>query len=332
MFKIGNIEIKNKVILAPMAGVTNSAYRIIAQDFEPGYTCTEMTSNVGLKYNSEKTLDIARVDPEEGVVALQIFGGNVEDYVNAARYFDKNSNAKIIDINMGCPVKKVAIKSQAGSALTKTPNKVKEIIEGIVSVIEKPLTVKIRLGWDEESSNYMELSKIIEEAGASALIVHGRTREQMYQGNANWDAIKEIKESLSIPVIGNGDVFTPEDAKRMLEYTGVDAVMVARAAQTNPWVLKQMKDYIETGKYEDDPTIETIHNTIERYIEILLRNWSEQYTLAQSKSIASQWFAKFKGASDERMAFMTAKTLTDFKSNLNIFVSKMKDKYKQNKY
>ncbi|CAM9142632.1 tRNA dihydrouridine synthase DusB [Mycoplasma todarodis] len=329
MFKIGNIEIKNKVILAPMAGVTNSAYRTIAKDFEPGYTCTEMTSNVGLKYNSEKTLDIARVTKEEGIVALQIFGGDVQDYINAAKYFDENSNAQIIDINMGCPVKKVAIKSQAGSALTKTPEKVREIVEGIVSVIKKPLTVKIRLGWDENSSNYMELAKIIEEAGASALIVHGRTREQMYQGNANWDAIKEIKEALSIPVIGNGDVFTPEDAKRMLEYTGVDAVMVARAAQSSPWVLKQMKDYIETGSYEADPTIDTIHKTIKRYIDILLKNWSPNYTLAQSKSVASQWFAKFKGASDERMAFMTSKTLEDFRKNIAIFVEKIKIKYEQ---
>ncbi len=329
MFKIGNIEIKNKVILAPMAGVTNSAYRVIAKDFEPGYTCTEMTSNVGLKYNSEKTLDIAKVTKEEGIVALQIFGGDVQDYINAAKYYDENSNAQIIDINMGCPVKKVAIKSQAGSALTKTPDKVKEIVEGIVSVIKKPLTVKIRLGWDENSSNYMELAKIIEEAGASALIVHGRTREQMYQGNANWDAIKEIKESLSIPVIGNGDVFTPEDAKRMLEYTGVDAVMVARAAQSSPWVLKQMNDYINTGKYGENPTIDTIHTTIQRYIEILLKNWSSNYTLAQSKSVASQWFAKFKGASDERMAFMTAKTLEDFQKYIAVFVEKIKIKYEQ---
>ncbi|NQZ29529.1 MAG: tRNA dihydrouridine synthase DusB [Mycoplasmatales bacterium] len=327
MFKIGNIEIKNKIILAPMAGVTNSAYRLIAQDFEPGYTCTEMISNVGLKYNSIKTLDIAKVSSKENIVALQIFGGDVEDYVNGAKYFNKHSNAKIIDINMGCPVKKVAIKSKAGSALIKTPNKVKEIIEAIVAVIDKPLTVKIRLGWDDESSNYMEIAKIVEEAGASALIVHGRTREQMYQGNANWDAIKEIKETLTIPVIGNGDVFTPEDAKKMLEYTGVDAVMVARAAQSSPWVLKQMKDYIETGTYESDPSIAIIHKTINKYMEILLKDWSKKYVLAQTKSVASQWFAKFKGASAERMAFMTSKTLEDFQSNLNIFVEEMIKKY-----
>ncbi len=327
MFKIGNIEIKNKIILAPMAGVTNSAYRLIAQDFEPGYTCTEMISNVGLKYNSVKTLDIAKIHPDENIVALQIFGGDVEDYVNGAKYFNENSSAKMIDINMGCPVKKVAIKSQAGSALIKTPNKVKEIIEGIVAVIDKPLTVKIRLGWDEESSNYMEIAKIVEEAGASALIVHGRTREQMYQGNANWDAIKEIKEALTIPVIGNGDVFTPEDAKRMLDYTGVDAVMVARAAQSNPWILKQMKDFVETGTYGANPTIATIHTTIERYISILLEEWSTNYVLAQVKSVASQWFAKFKGASNERMAFMTSKTLEDFQSNLTVFVEKITEKY-----
>ncbi|CAM9125227.1 tRNA dihydrouridine synthase DusB [Mycoplasma marinum] len=329
MFKIGNIEIKNKIILAPMAGVTNSAYRIIAKDFEPGYVCTEMTSNVGFKYNSAKTKDIAKVSENEGIVALQIFGGDVEDYVEAAKYYDKNSNAKIIDINMGCPVKKVAIKSQAGSALIKTPEKVREIVSKITATINKPLTVKIRLGWDEKSSNYMDIAKIIEESGAAALIVHGRTREQMYQGKANWDAIKEIKESLSIPVIGNGDVFTPEDAKKMLDYTGVDAVMVARAAQTSPWVIKQMNDYIKTGKYGPNPTIDIIYKTLNRYMNILLEEWSESYTLAQSKSVSSQWFAGFKGANDERRAFMTTKDLSIFRVNLAKFVEKLKEKYEK---
>lgn len=317
MFKIGNIEIKNRIILAPMAGVTNRAYRLIAKQYNPGYMCTEMTSNVALKHGSQRTEDMAFVGKDEGIVALQIFGGDVEDYISAAKFYDQNSNAKIIDINMGCPVKKVAIKSEAGSALIKTPEKIKEIVEGITKVITKPLTVKIRIGWDKDSADYLTIAKIIEEAGASALIVHGRTREQMYTGKANWDAIKEIKEALSIPVIGNGDAFEPEDAQKMIDYTGVDAVMVARSARKSPWVLKQMQDYIDNKEYKDGPDLEGIKDLMNKFISFMIKENSPEKTLAQSKGVASQWFTGFPGIQKTKEKFMCAKTLEEFKTIIN---------------
>ncbi len=319
MFKIGEIEIKNKVILAPMAGVTNRPYRLMVKKFQPGYMCTEMTSNVALKYGSEKTDKLSFVGKDEGIVALQIFGGDVDDYIKAAEYHDKHSNAQIIDINMGCPVKKVAIKSEAGSALMKTPEKIKHIVEGIVSKINKPLTVKIRIGWDDESANYKEVAQIIEKAGASALIVHGRTREQMYTGKANWDAIKEIKECLTIPVIGNGDIFEPNDAIRMLEYTGVDAVMVARSARSKPWIIGQINDLIQGAEIRGEPNLQKIKKMIMEYIELMLVDNSENKTLAQVKGVASQWLSNVNGNQKNKNKFMVSKTLSEFIDGINSF-------------
>ena len=317
MFKIGNVEIKGKVILAPMAGITNKVYRELCSSLGASLVYTEMTSNVGLKYNSEKTLEIAAVDKTE-IAALQIFGGEINDYIEAAKYYDKNSNAKIIDINIGCPVNKVAIKSKAGSSLLKTPEKIGKIIKGITKVIDKPLTIKIRIGWTENDLTHVEVAKVAEKNGVAAIAVHGRTRSQMYKGKANWNAIKEVKDSVSIPVIGNGDIKSPEDAKKMLEETGVDAIMIAREARDNPWIFKQINDYLETGKYEPYPNLNITIEELEKFYIKLKSLKGKKRALLQIKGIAVNWLSRFKGINKEKQDLIKSKTEEDFKKYLEI--------------
>ncbi|MCK5945962.1 MAG: tRNA dihydrouridine synthase DusB [Mycoplasmataceae bacterium] len=317
MFKIGNVEIKGKVILAPMAGVTNKAYRDLCSSLGASLVYTEMTSNVGLKYNSEKTLEIADINKDE-TAALQIFGGEISDYVDAAKYFDKNSNAKIIDINMGCPVAKVAIKSKSGSSLLKTPELIGEIIAAIVKEIDKPLTIKIRIGWTNDSLTHVEVAKIAEKAGVAAIAVHGRTREQMYKGSADWKAIKEVKDAVSIPVIGNGDIKTPEDAKRMLDETGVDAVMIAREARDNPWIIKQISDYLETGKYDEYPDLNTVIKELEIFYNNLKELKGEKRAVLQIKGTAVNWLSRFKGIKQEKQEIVRSKTEDEFWKNISL--------------
>lgn len=316
MFKIGNVEIDGQIICAPMAGVTNKVFRKLIKNQGAALTYTEMTSNVGLKYNSDKTLEIADIDPEEAPTSIQIFGGEIEDYVQGAKYFDKNSNASIIDINMGCPVQKVAIKSQAGSSLVRTPEKVREIIRAIVKEIDKPLTIKIRIGWDRNSLTHVQVAKIAEEEGVAAIAVHGRTRSEMYTGKADWNAIKEVKDAVKIPVIGNGDVTTPEEAKAMLEQTGVDAVMVARAAMDCPWVIKQMVDYLNTGSYSPLPTKNETIDEIIKYYEELAEVKNERVAMAQIRGVATNWLKRFTELKAARTALVQLPGWTEIKKAL----------------
>lgn len=228
MFKIGNVEIKNRVVLAPMAGVCNSAFRLTVKEFGAGLVCAEMVSDKGILFNNEKTLDMLYIDEREKPLSLQIFGGEKETLVEAARFVDKNTNADIIDINMGCPVPKIT-KCDAGAKWLLDPNKIYDVVSAVVDAVEKPVTVKMRIGWDEHHIYAVENAQAVERAGGKAVAVHGRTRAQMYEGKADWNVIKQVKEAVKIPVIGNGDVQTPQDAKRMLEETGVDGVMIGRS-------------------------------------------------------------------------------------------------------
>ena len=253
MFKIGNIEIKNQVVMAPMAGITNMAFRKIIKDFGAGLVYSEMVSDKALCYGNTKTIDMLQVDDGEHPVSIQLFGGEVETMVKAAKFIDQHSNCDIIDINMGCPVNKV-LKADAGSKLLLYPDKIYEIVKGIVDNVSKPVTVKIRSGFDSKHINAVEVAKLIEKAGASAITIHGRTRSQMYEGKADWKIIADVKAAVKIPVIGNGDVRSVEDAKRMLEETGVDAVMIGRAALGNPWLIKQVVQSLETGVIIEEPT------------------------------------------------------------------------------
>ncbi|MFC5704265.1 tRNA dihydrouridine synthase DusB [Cohnella faecalis] len=253
MLKIGNIEMPNNVVLAPMAGVCNPAFRLIAKEFGCGLVCAEMVSDKAILHGNQRTLEMLFVDEREKPLSLQIFGGDKESLVAAAQYVDKNTNADIIDINMGCPVPKVT-KCDAGARWLLDPNKIYDMVSAVTDVVDKPVTVKMRIGWDSEHIYAVENARAVERAGGAAVSVHGRTREQLYTGKANWDIIRDVKQAVNIPVIGNGDVVTPEDAKRLLEHTGCDGVMIGRGALGNPWMLYRTVHYLTRGEMLPDPS------------------------------------------------------------------------------
>lgn len=294
--KIGNVEIKNRIIMAPMAGITNVAFRKIIKEFGAGLVVSEMVSDKALCYGNVKTIDMLNVDENEHPMSIQIFGGDVESMVQAAKFVEEHSNCDIIDINMGCPVHKV-LKAHAGSYLLQYPDLVYDIVKNVVNAVNKPVTVKIRIGYDFDSINCVEIARLIEKAGASAIAVHGRTRSQMYEGHANWDYIRQVKEAVSIPVIGNGDVKTALDAKRMLEETGCDAVMVGRAALGNPWVIQQMVEYVEHGVLLEEPTVDEKIDHCLRHAKRLILVEGEKNAVRQMRGHAPWYIKGLKSAS-----------------------------------
>lgn len=251
-WKIGNVEIANQVVLAPMAGISNSPFRRICKEMGCGLIYAEMVSDKAIMYGNKKTIDMLYMTDFERPISQQIFGTDVSSFVIAAKYICSNMHPDIIDINMGCPVPKVALRAQAGSALLKSPSKIYDIVKAVVDVVDVPVTVKIRSGWDANSINAVEVAKIIEKAGASAICVHPRTRSQGYRGEADWSVIKAVKDSVNIPVIGNGDIKTAEDAKRMLDETGCDAIMIGRGVLGNPWLIEQTVAYLN-GDFVSQP-------------------------------------------------------------------------------
>ena len=266
--KIGNVTLENNIILAPMAGVTDLPFRLLCKEQGTGLLCMEMVSAKAIYYNNKNTEALMEIDDRERPVSLQLFGSDADIMSEMAKRIEEKPFA-ILDINMGCPVPKVAGNGE-GSALMKNPALVREIVSKVVKAIEKPVTVKIRKGFDEEHVNAVEIAKIIEDCGAAAVAVHGRTREQYYSGKADWDIIRQVKEAVSIPVIGNGDVTGPESAKKMIEETGVDGIMIGRAARGNPWIFKQIKEYLESGVLPEKPSLEEVREMMLRHARMQL--------------------------------------------------------------
>lgn len=291
MFKIGNVEIKNKIVLAPMAGVCNSAFRKIIKEMGCGLIYAEMVSDKALMHDNKKTEDMLYMEEMERPIAQQIFGSDKESFVEAAKKICMEMHPDIIDINMGCPVPKVALRAQAGAALLKDPKKIKEIVSSVVNAVDVPVTVKIRSGWDSNSINAVEVAKICEEAGASAITVHGRTRSQGYSGKCDLEIIKKVKENVKIPVIGNGDIVDIESAKKMLEYTKCDAIMIGRGALGNPWLIRELVEFTSNLKISPPPTYQDKINMCLKHMDYLLKIKNEKIAILEMRSHIA-WYLK----------------------------------------
>lgn len=283
-FYIGNVLIENPVVLAPMAGYSNTSFRKIIKEMGAGLIYAEMVSDKALVYGNQKTYQLLKMSDEERPIAQQIFGSDKNSFVEAAKIVENYMHPDIIDLNMGCPVPKVAISAQAGSALLKDPDKIYEIVQAVVKSVSVPVTVKIRSGWDDEHINAPLVAKKIEQAGASAICIHARTRKQGYSGEADWNIIKQVKATVSIPVIGNGDVTTPELAKKMLEETGCDAIMIGRGVLGNPWLIKECVTYLKTGKLLPKPTYQDKIAMMKKHFNLLKEDKSLSTALLEIRS------------------------------------------------
>lgn len=313
---IGNVKIDNQVVLAPMAGIGNSSFRKIIKSMGCGLIYAEMVSDKAIFYNNKKTIDMLYMEEDERPITQQIFGSDVDSFVKAAKYIEKNMRPDIIDINMGCPVPKVAVKAQAGSALLKNPHKIYEIVKAVVEAVSIPVTVKIRSGWDKDSINAVEVAKLCEQAGAKAICVHARTRSQGYSGKADWNIIKEVKQNVSIPVIGNGDIVDCYSAKKMLDETKCDAIMVGRGVLGNPWLIKEIACYLETGKIIERPTdIEKIDMCLKHLLELSKLKDEKVAVLEIRNHIA--WYLKgMKNSNEVKNNIFKTKNIDDIISIL----------------
>lgn len=294
--KIGNVELENNILLAPMAGITDLPFRLICKEFGPGLVCTEMVSSKGLFYQDQKTEQILDTTNEKRPIAMQIFGNDVEAMKYAAKYVSQK--ADIIDINMGCPAPKV-VKNGDGSKLLLNLDLAEEIVKEVVESATVPVTVKIRKGWDNEHIVAVEAAKRIERAGASAITIHGRTRSEYYAGIADWDIIKQVKEAVNIPVIGNGDIKSPEDAKKIFEQTNVDGIMVGRAALGNPWIFRDIIDYL-SGKPIKPVSNEEKLKTILQHIKLAVKQKGETIAIKEMRKHISSYIKNLKEASKLR--------------------------------
>lgn len=322
MWKIGDVEIENRVVLAPMAGVCNSAFRLTVKEFGAGLVCAEMVSDKAILFNNPKTMKMLYIDENERPLSLQIFGGEKETLVEAAEYVDKNTTADIIDINMGCPVSKI-IKCEAGARWLLDPNKIYEMVSAVTERVSKPVTCKMRIGWDEDHIYAVENAKAAERAGAAAISLHGRTRVQMYEGKADWDIIRQVKEAVNIPVIGNGDVTSPELAEKMLKETGVDAVMIGREALGNPWMIYRTVHYLETGELIDEPEVDDKVEIALLHLRRLVDLKGEKVGVMEMRKHASWYLKGVRGNGKARKALNQAETEAEMIEILTQFRDEM---------
>jgi nifR3 family TIM-barrel protein len=320
-WQIGSVEIPNRVVVAPMAGITNSAFRVTVKEFGAGLVVCEMISDRGIQLRNKKTLEMLFIDETEHPLSIQIFGGNKASLVEAAQFVAENTTADIIDINMGCPVNKI-IKAEAGAKWLLDPDKVYEMVHAVSSAIDKPVTVKMRIGWDEQHIFAVENAQAAEAAGAAAIGMHGRTRVQMYEGSADWDVLKQVKQSITIPFMGNGDVKTPEDAKRMLEEVGADAVMIGRAALGNPWMIHRTKQYLETGELLPEPTPREKISTAKLHLERLADLKGEKIASREFRQHAAYYLKGISRAAKVKAAINQAEDKQTIFDLLDAFVEK----------
>lgn len=322
MWKIGDVEIPNRVVVAPMAGISNAAFRVTVKEFGAGLVVCEMISDKGIKLRNKKTLEMLYIDEREYPLSVQIFGGDKETLVEAAKFVEENTQAAIIDINMGCPVNKI-IKAEAGAKWLLDPNKVHEMVHAVSSAVSLLVTVKMRTGWDEDHLYAVDNALAAEQAGASAIAMHGRTRVQMYEGTANWDVLKEVKKHLTIPFMGNGDVKTPEDAKRMLEYVGADGVMIGRAALGNPWMIQRTKEYLETGELMPEPSPAEKINIAKVHLQRLVDLKGEKIAVREFRQHASYYLKGISRAAKVKVAINQVETQQAVVDLLDAFVEKI---------
>ena len=321
-WKIGDVKIDNQIVLAPMAGVCDSAFRTIVKSMGCGLIETEMVSDKAVMYGNWKTKEMLYMTDYERPISQQIVGSDIESLTFASKYIWENTNVDIIDINMGCPVAKVTNRGKAGSALLKDPMKVKSIVESIVDIIDIPLTVKIRSGWDKNSINAVEIAGIVEDAGASAITVHPRTKDQGYSGKSDWNIIKEVKENVSIPVIGNGDIKSCFDAKRMIVETQCDAVMIGRAALGNPWIIRDCVNYLRCGALPKEISLEERIDMLKKHGDLLVANKGEEFAIPKMRAHAAYYVKKLPRTLELKQQIFKMNTKDDLFALLDDFVSK----------
>ncbi|EQC96032.1 tRNA-dihydrouridine synthase [Lactococcus cremoris subsp. tructae] len=324
-WKIGDIEIKNKIVLAPMAGITNKAFLTTAKEFGAGLVVTEMISDKGIEHRNKKTLEMMDFEGVPHPLSMQIFGGEVDTLVEAAKFVEANTVADIIDINMGCPVPKVT-KNEAGSRLLLDPDKVYDVVSAVSKAISRPLTVKIRIGWDDDHLFAVENAKAIEAGGGAAVSMHARTKAQAYTGNAqeNWHWLKKLTDNVNIPVIGNGDVKTPEDAKRMIDETGVTAVMMGRAALGNPWILHRTEHYLRTGELLAEPTVAEKMEIAKLHLARLVELKGDNLASREFRQHAAYYLKGASRAAKVKVAVNQAESQAEIITILDNFVSGIK--------
>lgn len=318
--QIGSLRIEHPVILAPMAGVTDLPFRVLCREQGCGLVCTEMVSAKAITYKNKNTFFLMETVPEERPVSLQLFGSDPEIMAEAARMI-AHLDFDILDVNMGCPVPKV-VNNGEGSALMKQPELAGRIIRHLVKAIDKPVTVKIRKGFDDSCINAVEMARIAEDGGASAIAVHGRTREQYYSGQADWEIIRQVKEAVSIPVIGNGDIFKPQDAQRMFEETGCDGVMVARGARGNPWLFRDILDYLDHGTVHEKPSIQEMVDMMLRHADMHIRHKGEYQGIREMRKHVAWYTAGYPGSARMRQVVNEVESYEELEHLLAMWLEK----------